>query len=105
MVDRAKRLGLAFEPRAGDGIGHDMRVEPFDRHDLAGPLVAGAPDRGHPARCVPVEKRVAVCDPCLVHQMSASQLTERPFVHPSEGPCKAIPKSGWRWAVRACVSI
>ena len=94
VIDRAQRLGLAFEPGSRDGIGHDMRVELLDRHDLAGPLVAGAPDGGHPARRVPVEKRVAVGDPCLVHQMSASHPTERAFVHHSLGHFKAIPKSG-----------
>ena len=81
----AQRLGLAFEPRSRDGIGHDVRVELLDRHDLAGPLVAGAPDRRHPAHRVPVEQRVAVGDPCLIHQMSASHPTERAFDPPLRG--------------------
>ena len=94
VVDGAQRLGLALEPRPSDRVGHDVRMELLDRDDLARPLVPGAPDRGHPARRVPVQKRVSVADPCLVHQMSASHPMRRPLVHHSEEPCKAIPKSG-----------
>ena len=106
VVDGAERLGLALEPCPSDRVGHDMRMEPLDRDDLACPLVAGAPDRGHPARRVPVQKRVAVrrsvsgpSDECITTDGAG---VRPPLLGALQAPSQSPADDG---PTRPCVSI
>ncbi len=68
VADRLHGCRLAAEALTRAVVGDQVRVEAFDRHDLAGALVVGAPDRGHAAHGVRFEQAVTAPEQSSIHR-------------------------------------